>query len=188
VTDSIYAAEVANGTYRDGTFLESMWPAGALCIAAAAWMDIGRDRVTRNGGDRVVEVLTGAAITVCTAILFADHFVRVDALTLGLCAVTILTAVFQRAVSPRDRAEARAAVDAAERLRGASAEAAMDCIVSIDQAGRVSDWNDAAVRTFGYSSDDAVGKDLAELIIPPEVREQSADVHGIPARHQRPPE
>jgi PAS domain S-box-containing protein len=172
LADSVYATEVANGTYRDDTLLESLWPAGALCIAAAAWFDTGRDRVTSREGDRVVEVLTGAAITGCTAILFADHFVRVDALTLGLCGMTLLTAVFQRAVVHRDRADARAAVYAAERLRAASAEAALDCIVSIDHAGRVSDWNDAAVRTFGYSSEEAVGTDLAELIIPPELREQ----------------
>jgi PAS domain S-box-containing protein len=61
---------------------------------------------------------------------------------------------------------------AAEKLRGASAEAALDCIISIDGAGRVAEWNGAAVRTFGYPRDEALGVELAQLIIPPEHREQ----------------
>jgi PAS domain S-box-containing protein len=90
----------------------------------------------------------------------------------GLSGMTLLAGLIHRTAIQRDRAEAQAAADAAEELRRASAEAALDCIISIDGAGRVADWNGAAVRTFGYLREDALGVELAQLIIPPEHREQ----------------
>ena len=51
-------------------------------------------------------------------------------------------------------------------------EAALDCVVTMDHEGCVVDFNPAAERTFGHSAADAVGRDMAELIIPPELRER----------------
>jgi PAS domain S-box-containing protein len=48
--------------------------------------------------------------------------------------------------------------------------AALDCIVSIDERGVVIDFNPAAEETFGYTRAEAVGAELAELIIPPDLR------------------
>ena len=50
-------------------------------------------------------------------------------------------------------------------------DAALDCIVVMGTDGRVVDWNPAAEQTFGYARDEAVGRELAELIVPPEVRD-----------------
>jgi PAS domain S-box-containing protein len=58
-----------------------------------------------------------------------------------------------------------------EALKGAILDAALDCIVSIDVDSRVIEWNPAAAQTFGYARDTALGRDLAELIIPPEYRD-----------------
>jgi diguanylate cyclase (GGDEF)-like protein/PAS domain S-box-containing protein len=44
---------------------------------------------------------------------------------------------------------------------------AMDAVVSANQDGRVIGWNREAERMFGYASDQAIGRDLAELIVPP---------------------
>ena len=66
----------------------------------------------------------------------------------------------------------------AEHLRAEQArhqamlEVALDCVVSIDEHGRVIEFNPAAERTFGYTADEAIGRDLAELIVPPELRER----------------
>lgn len=54
-----------------------------------------------------------------------------------------------------------------ERLR-LLIDTANDAIVTIDDAGLVLDWNRQAEATFGYSRAEALGVDLAELIIPPE--------------------
>lgn len=60
---------------------------------------------------------------------------------------------------------------ASEALKGAILEAALDCIITIDHDSRIVEWNPAAERTFGYTRQAALGCDLAELIIPPELKD-----------------
>jgi PAS domain S-box-containing protein len=48
---------------------------------------------------------------------------------------------------------------------------APDAVIAIDATGCVVEWNPAAVRTFGYTRDEAVGRSLASLIVPPQLRE-----------------
>jgi PAS domain S-box-containing protein len=50
-------------------------------------------------------------------------------------------------------------------------DAALDCVIMADASGRVVEFNPAAERTFGYSRDEALGRALAELIVPPSLRE-----------------
>jgi PAS domain S-box-containing protein len=49
---------------------------------------------------------------------------------------------------------------------------ALDGIVSMDQNGKVIGWNSQAEHIFGYSSEQVLGRDLADLIVPPAYREQ----------------
>ena len=58
----------------------------------------------------------------------------------------------------------------AGRLRSVLA-AALDCIVAMDASGRVVEWNLAAERTFGWSHDEALGQEMADLIVPAPLRE-----------------
>ena len=57
---------------------------------------------------------------------------------------------------------------------GASAyfEAALDCVIIADASGRVVEFNPAAERTFGYTREEALGRTMAELIVPPSLRER----------------
>lgn len=50
-------------------------------------------------------------------------------------------------------------------------ESAIDAIVSMGADGIVLEWNPAAERTFGYAREHAVGRELCELIVPPELRD-----------------
>jgi PAS domain S-box-containing protein/putative nucleotidyltransferase with HDIG domain len=50
-------------------------------------------------------------------------------------------------------------------------ESALDSIVSMDANGVVLEWNPAAERTFGYARCEAVGRELAGLIVAPASRE-----------------
>jgi PAS domain S-box-containing protein len=169
VGDSIYAVQVANGTYVDGTLIESLWPAAALAIAMAAWLD--RSPASRGiGGERTVPLLAAAAVATAAAVQLVDHFARVNELTFVLSGLTLIAGVAQLVLLFRDRTHAQAAVDAAKILRSVSIDAALECIVSIDGEGTVREWNDAARHTFGYRPEYAIGQDLAELIIPPEHR------------------
>src|SRR4051794_3708288 len=60
-----------------------------------------------------------------------------------------------------------AALHASEALAAAITTAALDCVVVIDEAGLVVSFNPAAQATFGYAESDAVGRPMAELIVPP---------------------
>ena len=58
------------------------------------------------------------------------------------------------------------------RLNRAILDSALDCIITMDANGLVREFNPAAERVFGYRREDAVGRELAELIIPPSLRER----------------
>lgn len=50
--------------------------------------------------------------------------------------------------------------------------AAVDAVVIMSADGYVRDWNPAAERMFGYTYAEAVGRELAGLIIPHALRDQ----------------
>jgi len=75
-----------------------------------------------------------------------------------------------RQIEMDERRSAEEAVSDAEARMGAILEAALDCVITIDDQGLVVDWNPASERTFGFSRSEAVGNVLAELIIPPLMR------------------
>ena len=56
-------------------------------------------------------------------------------------------------------------------LRNAVIEAALDCIIMMDQDGIVVEFNPAAEKAFGYTRQEAVGTRLADLIIPQSLRD-----------------
>jgi PAS domain S-box-containing protein len=51
-------------------------------------------------------------------------------------------------------------------------DSALDCIVTIDHEGCITEFNPAAEHTFGYRRDEVLGKHLADVIIPPSLREK----------------
>ena len=51
-------------------------------------------------------------------------------------------------------------------------ESALDAVIGMDQSGCVTTWNCTAESIFGYPAEQALGRDLAELIIPPALRER----------------
>jgi PAS domain S-box-containing protein len=64
---------------------------------------------------------------------------------------------------------------AGEARHRATLEAALDCVISIDAEGRVTFFNSAAERTFGYVASEVLGRSLADTIIPPELRSAHQD-------------
>lgn len=50
-------------------------------------------------------------------------------------------------------------------------DAALDAIVTIDADGRVVQWNHRAESMFGHAREEAVGEPLADLVVPPELRD-----------------
>jgi PAS domain S-box-containing protein len=71
----------------------------------------------------------------------------------------------------REVAEARASVLATSEARQRTIlETALDAVISIDQNSRVTYVNSAFEQTFGYRPGEAIGRDLAETIVPPSLR------------------
>jgi PAS domain S-box-containing protein len=69
------------------------------------------------------------------------------------------------------RCRAEAAVRKREALTGAILGAALDAVITMDERGRIVEFNPAAERMFGYTRDAAVGEDMAELVMPPRLRD-----------------
>ena len=69
-----------------------------------------------------------------------------------------------------ERKVAQEQLVASEVLKGAILQFALDCIISIDDAGTVIEWNPAAEKTFGYSRDQVIGKPMHEFIVPYHMR------------------
>ncbi|MBA3773704.1 MAG: PAS domain S-box protein [Ramlibacter sp.] len=68
--------------------------------------------------------------------------------------------------------ETQRALAESERRKSAILAASLDAIITMDHQGRLQDFNPAAERIFGYTRDAALGKPLADVMIPPRLREQ----------------
>jgi PAS domain S-box-containing protein len=75
------------------------------------------------------------------------------------------------------RRQAEAAVRESEARNRAILDSALDAVIAMNHRGEVLEFNRAAERIFGYSAADAVGRDMAELIVPPSLRD--AHRHGL---------
>jgi len=59
-----------------------------------------------------------------------------------------------------------------EVRKAAIVDSALDCIVTIDHEGSITEFNPAAERTFGYRRDEVLGRPLANVIVPLSLREK----------------
>lgn len=50
-------------------------------------------------------------------------------------------------------------------------ESALDAVVTVDKQGTITGWNKQADMTFGWSREDAIGRNLVETIFPPDFRQ-----------------
>jgi PAS domain S-box-containing protein len=72
-------------------------------------------------------------------------------------------------IDERKRAEQE--LRRSETRKAAILDSALECIVTIDHDGCITEFNPAAERTFGYRRDEVLGRPLADVIIPPALRE-----------------
>jgi two-component system cell cycle sensor histidine kinase/response regulator CckA len=104
----------------------------------------------------------------CLQIGATDYLVkgRLDRL------VPAVQRALQDAETRRARNRVERALSESEARKAAILDSVLDCIVTIDGNGTVIEFNAAAARTFGYTKADAIGRSLADLIIPPRFRER----------------
>ncbi len=82
-----------------------------------------------------------------------------------------LYAVFGISTDITDRKQAEARVRVNEERTRAIIETALDAIVTIDSTGTITGWSPQAEKTFGWTSQEALGRSLADTIIPDRYRE-----------------
>jgi PAS domain S-box-containing protein len=70
------------------------------------------------------------------------------------------------------RRRQEAALREGQRRTSAILETALDAVIGMDHRGVIIEFNPAATRIFGYARDAALGRELADLLIPPALREQ----------------
>ena len=66
---------------------------------------------------------------------------------------------------------AEEALRRSEALKTAILQSALDCVITMDHEGRVLEFNPSAEAVFGISAREAVGREMAQLIIPPDLRD-----------------
>lgn len=172
---------------RDGAF--APWMAGTLGVTFASgeglpgrvlagthaiWVsDLHADRqFPRRALAREVGLRHGYALpillrgrVVAVIELFAAAVLEVDAEQ-----TAFLEAVAHQLGSFLERTEARRAVASSEARKAGILHAALDAIVSADGAGRILEFNAAAERLFGHRREDALGRHIADLLVPPDLR------------------
>ncbi|MBN1244832.1 PAS domain S-box protein [Candidatus Bathyarchaeota archaeon] len=67
-----------------------------------------------------------------------------------------------------ERKQLEVSLRTSEEMFRAISTSAMDAIILLDDTGKITYWNPAAERIFGYTNEEAVGKKLADLVIPPQ--------------------
>jgi len=86
--------------------------------------------------------------------------------------ISMVQDISERKRSQAELLQSNDALRDSEARKAAILEAALDSIVTMDSAGLITEFNPAAERTFGYCRADAVGKPLAQLLVPPALRAQ----------------
>jgi len=61
-------------------------------------------------------------------------------------------------------------LESGEQRMRATLEGALDCVVSMDADGRITYLNHAAERTFGVEAAAVIGREMAEVMVPPSLR------------------
>jgi PAS domain S-box-containing protein len=64
------------------------------------------------------------------------------------------------------------AVAGSEARKNAMLESALDCVITIDDEGRIVEFNPSAEKTFGYTRVDVLGRPMVDLLVPDDYRKQ----------------
>jgi PAS domain S-box-containing protein len=71
-----------------------------------------------------------------------------------------------------DRRRTADAVRESETRKAALLEAALDSIITLDDEGKITEFNPAAEKTLGHNRTDVLGRQLAEVVFPPALRDE----------------
>jgi len=76
-----------------------------------------------------------------------------------------------------ERVRSEGVLRASEAHLRAILDSALDAVVGMDDRGMITFWNPSAERMFGWARDEALGRPLVDLVVPP--RDRESFVQGI---------
>ncbi len=97
-----------------------------------------------------------------------------------LMGTLLLLAYYFNTLNRRSEERRRQVIEASQRTR-AVISTALDAVIVTDSDGVIEEFNNAAVEIFGYSYKEAIGRNVADLIVP----EQYADSHNTAMKRIR---
>jgi PAS domain S-box-containing protein len=134
-----------------------------------AWLVLANPRADVLGVIALIDPARAASETDLAALEYAATVLSIELARLQSVADAELRS---RTARERDIARAREAeLAASEARQRAILEAALDGVISIDRHARVTYVNSAFEGIFGYRADELIGRELAELVVPPSLRE-----------------
>jgi two-component system sensor histidine kinase/response regulator len=115
---------------------------------------------------------------VCSVLVLIDLLISPpggETWKIGVNRVLGISAIWMTAALCAQIVRTRRMLSAKDRYRGTIVETALDAVISMNERGRVVDWNGQAERIFGWTAAEAKGQELASLIIPEQHRDEHRD-------------
>ncbi len=94
-----------------------------------------------------------------------------DALALAVAIITSIILGIALSIGVYKRSQTEFRLQNSEARLRLMIDSALDGVISMDEQGRVIEWNKKAEAIFKWSSQEAIGQQLSEMIIPPAYRE-----------------
>ena len=180
VADVWYAVALLEGTYYSGHPMDLLWIAYYLLIATAA-LHPSAGAITTVPRSRPLRARRPFALYLVAALIIPTTFLIAEATGrhlagplmafgfLAICALMVarLRDVLRQVDSQVQLLEAqRSDLEASEARKSSIVESALDCIVGMDEGGRIVEFNPAAERLFGFRREEMLGKRLSHTLIP----------------------
>src|SRR2546430_4113096 len=128
-----------------------------------------REQLTRRSSTVAQLVIIGGGLLACGLVALALWAIHRDFAGRTRAERALRDARDQLELRVRQRTAELALTN--ERTR-AIVDTALDGIVTMDHEGKLTEFNPAAERIFGYSRSEVIGRPLAEVLIPATLREQ----------------
>ena len=116
-------------------------------------------------------VFAGIGTMLIVLAYFAKPPIELSVWMQALNRLMIFSSIWSVAILVYARRKSESARQASENRLRTVIDTALDAVVSMDQQGRITEWNKRAEAIFGWPRPEAMGKKLADLIIPPEDRQ-----------------
>ncbi|WP_020167481.1 MULTISPECIES: bifunctional diguanylate cyclase/phosphodiesterase [Methylotenera] len=131
------------------------------------------------GGSFVVIILSSVAVWFTSQGHGSFYSVYIDQglFSLWIFMITLVVMMLLISVLQSERNLAENALRNNDTQLRAVINGALDGIVTIDESGALIEFNPAAERIFGYTKHEVIGKSLAEVMIPPALRQAHNEKH-----------